>query len=157
MPFVMLVCLFAARSLAQSDALRQEERALKGVWRVRVFEGDGQRLTAEEFKDKTSDLFELKWVFKVDRAIVRFEGDLDIEYVRYKLDPTAKPKAVDLDMQGQTISGVYRLENDKLTVCFSVKNPNRFKVVPGKEARPKDFTTKKDSERLLVILERQKP
>jgi len=79
-------------------------------------------------------------------------------YAQYKLNVKTNPKAVDLEIGDQTIRGIYRVDGDKLTVCFSAKAaPQGGRgVEPGKEKRPSEFSTKKGSERIMFVFVREK-
>jgi uncharacterized protein (TIGR03067 family) len=135
----------------------KEERLLSGLWRVDVFEWEGQRDTAKENEANTSDLFDLRWLFTATKAqaVVRVEGsEWKDDYANYKLNPRAQPKTVDMEKFGSTFKGIYRIDRNRLEVCFSVRSPGGRTFLPGKEGRPADFKTKKDSERMLFIFVR---
>ena len=75
------------------------------------------------------------------------EGDFE---VTFHLDPTSKPKSIDLVLpedigNRQVIKGIYSLEGDRLRIC----------VRPGQ--RPNDLTSEAGSKRVLYVMERKKP
>ena len=87
-------------------------------------------------------------VFKGER--VRYTVQLpgfDFEFA-YKLDPTKKPKAIDLEFTstpdrkgiGMKFQGIYALDGDDLRICYDA------------EKRPTEFTGKGKS--TLVVLKR---
>jgi uncharacterized protein (TIGR03067 family) len=70
--------------------------------------------------------------------------------VSYKLDTTAKPRAIDVTItegehKGEKWQGIYSLRGDKLKMCFN-KN--------GK-GRPKVFATFKGEENVQYFLTRE--
>jgi uncharacterized protein (TIGR03067 family) len=73
----------------------------------------------------------------------------------FKLDPAKDLKRIDFrtegkSKEGQQRYGVYSLDGDKLTICFST-------AAPAEEARrPTDFTVKPGSGRVLLVYERVK-
>jgi uncharacterized protein (TIGR03067 family) len=72
--------------------------------------------------------------------------------VTFELDPTQKPKTIDLvdvDVEKKRlIRGIYFLEGDTLTVCYREAE---------KGERPTEFATKPDSGFVLFVLKREKP
>ena len=70
----------------------------------------------------------------------------------FKVDPSKKPRAIDLTVaegpeKGKTYHGIYKLEGDTYTICRNVE--------PGKE-RPGEFVTRPDSGLMLVVWKRDK-
>jgi len=68
-----------------------------------------------------------------------------------KLDPTKKPKAIDItftagERKGQMVLGIYEIEGDTFRVCVAR---------PGDE-RPAEFSAKAGSGRTLVAYQREK-
>jgi uncharacterized protein (TIGR03067 family) len=139
----------------QEDAeSSKEEKRLAGVWHIDVFEWDGNRITAKEFAEKSSGIFESRWLFTATKAEWVVTADFKFEYARYKLNLRAKPKTIDMQAYNATFKGIYELDERVLKACFSVRNPEGKKLEPGKEERPTDFKTKEKSERLLLIFVR---
>jgi uncharacterized protein (TIGR03067 family) len=73
--------------------------------------------------------------------------------VRYKLDPTRAPKAVDLTYQDEstedrTFQGIYTVDGDAFTIC----RPTR-----PEGPRPTEFTASADSKQVLIVMKREKP
>ncbi len=70
---------------------------------------------------------------------------------RYKLDAAKKPKEIALTMtengKNETVRGIYELDGDNLKICFP--------AAPGGEA-PKEFSGKKASNQMLMVLKRSK-
>ena len=67
------------------------------------------------------------------------------------LDPTTKPKSIDIahtkgDLKGETVLAIYELKEDSLKVCFAVED----------EKRPKTFAGEKDGKACLMTYKRVK-
>jgi uncharacterized protein (TIGR03067 family) len=121
---------------------REVER-LAGTWKVVAAERDGQ---ADEVSRDATTTFT-----KEGRLKVRFADNSEGEGT-YKLDPTARTKAIDYTLdygpnKGKVLRGIYSLEGDTLKICRS--DPDR--------ERPADFATRADSGRMLFVLKRVKP
>jgi uncharacterized protein (TIGR03067 family) len=70
------------------------------------------------------------------------------ETMTFKLDPTQKPKTIDLTHAGEKKSrGIYRLEGDRLKICYAV----------NAKKRPAEFQTKVGAQQFLFVLKRVKP
>lgn len=139
---------------AQEDAEPLKEgKRLSGRWRVDVFEWDGSRTTAKETESGSSDIFDSRWLFGLTKAERVFADGDKSEYATYKLNFRATPKTIDIRFAESTLKGIYAVEAKTLKVCFSVRGDGK-KLLPGKEDRPVDFTTKEGSERLLLIFVR---
>jgi uncharacterized protein (TIGR03067 family) len=144
-----IVSLFAAvRSQAADDAkekaVAKDLQALKGTWRMDSKEVDGKKFSEEEIKDviATAD--------GSGKVTVR-RGDQVIGEGTVKIDPTKKPKTIDVtftegERKGKTVPGIYEIESDAFRVCVAR---------PGGE-RPAEFSAKAGSERTLIVYKRQK-
>ena len=134
----------AADGDANGEAVAKDLQAFKGTWRLSSKEEDGKKFSEEEIKDiiGTGDGL---GNFSVRR------GDKVIGEATVKLDPTKKPKRIDVSFtegkhKGQTLLGIYEIEDDAFRVCIAR---------PGDE-RPTEFSTKAGSGRTLIVYKREK-
>jgi uncharacterized protein (TIGR03067 family) len=71
--------------------------------------------------------------------------------IRYKLDPSAKPKVIEVTLTvgeytGKTAKGIYKLDGDALTFVYGI---------PGGPA-PTEFATVKGDNQIMFVLKRAK-
>ena len=142
---ILAVALPLAAQAQEKDAAAEELKRLQGTWVLVGREFDGEKATPEEVKKQ-----EIRVVVKGDKVTATSRGDpVGTEYT-LKLSPGARPKAAELihasgPMKGKAAAfSIYKLEGDRLTVCRS----------PSK--RPAEFTTKPDSDRVVLIYQREK-
>ena len=109
-------------------------------------EVDGKKFSEEEIKDVilTND--------GSGKSSVRRGGRVIAE-ATVKLDPTKKPKTIDVaftegEHKGKTALGIYEIEGDTFRVCLAR---------PGSgDGRPAEFFAKAGSGRILVVYQREK-
>ena len=81
-----------------------------------------------------------------------FHFGKEIDEARFKIDPTKKPKTIDLvdakEKNGKTAPGIYKLEGDELTLCWNATDSDR----------PTEFTKvrKTGLDMRLLVLKREK-
>jgi uncharacterized protein (TIGR03067 family) len=134
----------AADSDAKEEAVEKALQAFKGSWRMSSKEEDGKKFSEEEIKDLilTHD--------GAGQCSVR-RGDQLIAEATVKLDPTKKPRTIEIaftegDHKGITVLGIYEIEGDTFRVCIAR---------PGDE-RPAEFSAKAGSGRTFVVYKREK-
>jgi uncharacterized protein (TIGR03067 family) len=67
--------------------------------------------------------------------------------MEFKLDPTKKPKAIDVVLQDKkTGQGIYSLEGDTLKICHGESD----------DPRPSEFESKEGSRNTVVVFKRVK-
>ena len=136
--------LFVVTSLAAADdkdkAIKEDRKKYEGTWQVVSLEVDGNK-SAEEDAKKITVVNEAdgKWAIEVEGKVIA-RGTSEI-------DPTKKPKAVDLtvtegDGKGQTHLGIYEFKDDTRKVCLGQ---------PGKE-RPTEFSSTAGGGHILAVL-----
>ena len=144
------VSLFAAVRSQAADGEAKEEpvakdlQAFKGSWRLSSKEVDGKKFSEEEIKDVIAT------IDGSGRCSVR-RSDKVIGEGTVKLDPTTKPKTVEItftegEHKGKTVLGIYEIEGDAFRVCVAR---------PGDE-RPADFSARAGSGCTLVVYRREK-
>jgi len=93
-------------------------KRIQGTWLGNSLEENGVKRPAKV----------IRLVFQGDT--VKMKKEDGEEAGTFLLDPTQKPKAVDLVMGGRRIPGIYTLEADRLTICLETdkngKRPTRF-------------------------------
>ena len=138
---------FAYHLLAtEDDAKKTDEEKIQGVWTFDSGKADGQDLQGAEGERIKNSTYE----FTAEKLIIKFNEDT--REATYKLDPSAKPKTLDLvvSIRGgeETRPGIYKLEGDTLTYC--AKRP------AGADERPTEFESKEGSGIVLLVLKREK-
>ena len=127
----------ASRPAAKTDLDR-----IQGEWKLEYVEINGRPQKLEHFKT-------IRLVIKGDRATLgRNEGHDETGSV--KLDPTKQPKEIDQIYRHPaghllTYPGIYKLEGDKLTICYA---PH----LDAGQLRPTEFETAKEGGRLWVLV-----
>ena len=138
---VSLLCV--GRAPGRDDAAAKTElKQLEGVWQITSGEQDGKPIESIK-RDKVT--------VSGDNFTVRRDGKVEFT-ATIKLYPNKKPKAVDVSItsekhKGKTMLGIYELDGDDLRFCFRE---------PGATPRPTDFSAKLGSDRLAVVLKREK-
>ena len=129
---------------ARDEAVKKDRQRYEGTWQVVSLEADGNK-SAEEDAKKITVVNEAdgKWSIEVEGKVVA-RGTSE-------LDPTKKPKAVDLtvtegESSGKTALGIYEFKDDTRTVCLAQ---------PGKD-RPTEFAAPAGSGHILAVLKRVK-
>jgi uncharacterized protein (TIGR03067 family) len=136
--FLVLVVI----TVAQADDAKKELEKLQGKWDITKVVSDG---TA------TDNLKGVQAVFDKDTLSLIGEGGK--REFAIKLDPTKKPKALDMtaldgELKDKTNPAIYELEGDVLKLCLS----NEL----GENKRPAELASKEGSKLLLMTFKRSK-
>ncbi len=124
------------------DQKKDDKDAIVGTWGFVSGERDGEQAPDE--------LKTMKLAFKEgDKATLTIKDDT--KEAKYKLDAAKKPREIALTVtengKEETVRGIYELDGDNLKICFPAD--------PAGET-PKEFTGKKGSNQMLVVLKRSK-
>jgi uncharacterized protein (TIGR03067 family) len=123
----------------QSDAEK-----MAGIWKCESANNDGKPLADEIVR-------ELRLTLTKDGGYKTERGKQVLFDSTYKLDGGQKSKQIDMigtegENRGKTAQGIYALDGDTLTICYTM---------PGGE-RPKEFESKPGSKATLVVWKRAK-
>jgi polysaccharide biosynthesis/export protein len=128
-----------AKGDKKADKPKEDKDAILGTWKVEKVEEDGKDASetddGKRFRSKP-------WTITGDKIVL--EGGFEMTY---KLDPAAKPKAIDLDNGGgKTFDCVYALDGDTLQICAP--------LTPGGN-RPAEVASKEGSRTRMLVLKRE--
>jgi uncharacterized protein (TIGR03067 family) len=113
------------------DAPAKDSKRLQGAWKAVAVEKDGKQLPEDEVKN-------IKLVVKDDQFTFA-DGPLRSE-TTVVLDPTKRPKQLDLTVRSEgvilTYRGIYSLEREAFKICLSRQSaannrPKQFSTQPG--------------------------
>lgn len=154
--FLILAAATAAGSAAPE--LSQDHKAMQGAWLVRAYDQDGKQPPPELLR-------KMKVIIRSDRLTIqprlvvevtpfvkdRVNFSLDdnsSDEAQFKLDPSKKTKAIDLDWPdrggSRTAKGMYILDGATLRICLAMPSGNR----------PKKFPEEPKSGLVRLVLER---
>jgi RNA polymerase sigma factor (sigma-70 family) len=133
----------------KADKAKDEEKQLIDGWMLVAKEQDGDRQEYPQGIGVRLNLTDGEFQLFVPTINPLGKGGFsDLTYFHYKLDPKQKPKAIDLvTADGEHkpwLRGIYKLEGDRLIICWSEKEMER----------PTDFTVKLGSGRTLNVYKR---
>jgi uncharacterized protein (TIGR03067 family) len=133
-----------ASDAADADA-DQELKQFEGAWKFVSLSSDG-REASKAFLEKASWSIQGGEITTSEPASAR---------IAVKLDPSRSPKEIDLTGadgpgKGRTLKGIYKLENERLTICL----PEGEKKFAPDTPRPTGF--KGGEGRSLLVLEKRK-
>jgi uncharacterized protein (TIGR03067 family) len=142
---VLVIGLLLGAAPAPEDKAKKDREALQGTWRWVLSEQGGKELG--------DDLRQHTLIFEKDTFAVKLGGRV-IVGGKFKLDPSKKPKTIDMTVtdspgdldKGKEIHGIYELDKDTLKWCTSE---------PGGTDRPKEFSTKEGTRDLFVTLKKE--
>ena len=134
---VVVIMLNSAGSAQDKKAVDDDNKKIEGTWTV---------VSIEPTAKTKEDLARMKIMIK-DGSIIIKDGDVLVEKQTFKLDPSKKPKQIDIKAEDERLPGIYELDGDNLKLC----------VTEGKGTpRPTKFAPDDKTEAVLVVLKRQK-
>jgi RNA polymerase sigma-70 factor (ECF subfamily) len=124
-----------------------DAQSLQGLWFQVEMESDGKKLNKDALKGAAQMLVKGSEMW-IGKDAARQMG----RYKTYKLDTTKTPKQIDLTShdgqeKGQTAAAIYKLEDDRLTICMPY-----FTADPS--TRPTQFTTVAGDTLMITVFER---
>jgi len=128
---------------AKDAAIKKDRQQIEGTWRIVALEVNGGKAMEQDAR-------KLSVINRGDGTWTLRSEDKEVGKGTTTIDPTAKPKTIDISMkdeQGKTnlFLGIYELSEKTRKLCFA----------PAGKERPTDFTSPADSERILVLFERE--
>jgi uncharacterized protein (TIGR03067 family) len=137
----LLIAVLLAASPAEDKS--KDEEKIQGTWTA-VSRETGGKITPE------AELKGGKLIIK-HGTLTSDDGKRKEKVGSYKIDPSKKPKAIDLTYTAnegkERTSAIYELDGDTLKICWSEKDPDH---------RPTEFTGKEGSGQTLMVLKRKK-
>lgn len=141
---VTTLLLVASASLAFSaepanqDASKMDAAALQGKWSMVSAEIEGQCLAMDGLKKSCLAVNGSAYDFQLDKTRLVFT---------FQVDAGKNPRAIDLTVvegpeKGKVFHGIYKLEEDRYTICRTTK--------PGQK-RPTAFSTTANSGLMMVV------
>ena len=139
---VVVMLVFGLPAGAWSSGEKEDGKMMEGTWLPVEAELAGQKFPDEILKTLKLTMSDGKYTVKVGEQVDK--GTI-------KLEPTAKPKAMDITgtegpNKGKTFLAIYELTGDTLRICYDLA---------GKK-RPTEFKTVKDTQQFLVSYKREK-
>jgi uncharacterized protein (TIGR03067 family) len=139
---VALPLVFSFLAAAWSGDAKNDG-AIEGTWLPSSAE-----LGGKEFPDEVRKT--IKLVVKDDKYTVTVGAKVDKGTI--KLNPTAKPKTLDITgtdgpNKGTTFLAIYERNGDTLRICYDLSG----------KSRPTEFKTKEGTQLFLVTYKREKP
>jgi uncharacterized protein (TIGR03067 family) len=126
---------------AKEDAVRKEMARFDGTWQLVSAETDGKKLAEEQAR-------KIKVVIADGRHTVYFGDKVVARGVRFRVDPTTKPKSVEDTLDdGRVVRGIYELDGDVLRSC----------VAPAGKERPARFSGAAGTGNTLRVFRRVPP
>jgi uncharacterized protein (TIGR03067 family) len=141
----LAVLLLIGSVSAQDADAKKDLQSLQGTWKLISSIDSGQEVPAELIAKATI-------IIEGNKLRFRMEGEAKEEEATFTLDPTKKPRAIDLvtrrsDGTTQTARGIYKIEGDRVTLCTNSAKDGE---------RPTEFASRRQTRLGLGVLERVK-
>jgi uncharacterized protein (TIGR03067 family) len=143
---VVLLSVFGSLASAeqpQKDAVKKEVDHLQGTWVPESSNTEGKETPKAELQV-------LRLTVKGDRWLLSLKGGKPFVEPTFKVDPTAKPKTLDVVSATQKgkilLRAIYELEGDMLKLCYAI----------GDAERPKEFKSEARSKSGITVYKRVK-
>jgi uncharacterized protein (TIGR03067 family) len=141
---IALVLGFLLTTACAEDEAAKDLKQLQGEWVMTALEIDGTQVPPEKLRGTTLTI-------KGDRYIVTTKNAT--HEVTFKLDPSQKPKAIDMFLPNGTDApkrspGIYRIDGDTFQLC---------RAQAAEQERPREFGTWPNTGVFLVTWKRKAP
>lgn len=124
---VLISCGLASANPVPKDKAKpkKDEDAIRGVWQVETIEVNGMVVPAGTER--------MRFTFGDGKLKLTLVGKPKEQDATFKLDTTAKQKAIDIDEgKGRASLGIYELDGDTLKICLAEgKTPVRPTELKG--------------------------
>jgi uncharacterized protein (TIGR03067 family) len=134
---VVVFSLMVSSGTGQDKAGAGDKDKIQDTWGVASGKAKGKDLPADFISD-------VKFVFAGDKLTMIKMGK-KMEWT-FKLDPTKKPKEIDVKFEDGTGKGIYELDGDTLKIAHGEMG----------DPRPTDFVSKEGSQVSVIVLMREK-
>src|SRR6266581_404332 len=139
---VLVVLVLGLPAGGSSSGGKEDNKMIEGTWLPVEAELGGQKFPDEVLKTLKLTMSDGKYTVTVGEKIDK--GTV-------KLEPTTKPKAMDITgtdgpNKGKTFPAIYELTSDTLRICYDLAG----------KTRPTEFKTSKDTQQFLVSYKREK-
>ncbi len=128
----LLAAVAGTPAVAGTDAQapREDRESLRGTWKMTSVEWQGKEAPAAAAFTRG------EWEVTADRLIFRL-GKNSVAWT-YTRDGAKTPGEIDLTAtsgpeKGQTLRGIYKLEGDRLRICYGKERPTTFATGPGQD------------------------
>src|ERR1700687_5445857 len=140
---VFAAVLLIAADDKKDEAVKKDLEKLQGDWSMVSSERNAVKLADEQVKEYTRTI--------KDGQITVFVSGKAVVEATFKIDPTKKPKTVDVtytsgDNKDKTMPGIYETDGDTCKVCFA----------PVDKERPTDFEAKEGTDCVVTVWKREK-
>jgi uncharacterized protein (TIGR03067 family) len=128
----------------KEEAIKKDRQMYEGTWQIVSLEVNGEKSKDDDARKITViNEADGKWTIEVEGKVV-LRGTS-------KIDPTRKPKEIDLtptegDSKGKTALGIYEVGDKTRKVC----------IAEFSKERPTEFSSKPGSGHILAVFERVK-
>jgi uncharacterized protein (TIGR03067 family) len=129
----------------KEDVAKEELKKLQGVWQVtKAIDHSEEAAPADEIKH-------MRIEFKGDHLAIQMGKDDTGKKFKFTLNPSKKPKWIDVDMGSIVTEGIYKLDGDELTICI-VSGTRSGKAAP----RPSEYKARKREKYTLLVTKKIK-
>lgn len=134
--------LIVAAGVLAADDTRTDSEKIQGMWILHSSQTGGETTLAESLRAR-----DVRMIFDGDQLSAK-DGDRTVPLGSFALDAAKAPRTYDrVYSDGSKRKGIYRIEDNKLTICIAAL---------GKE-RPAAFATKPGDGLTLLVYTRAKP